>query len=133
MSENLKKFREFVEAHPQIKETVKNNESTWQKIYEDYIILGPYDLSWKKFESINLDDTRKEVPSKVKKDILSNTEFLKTAYGYVKKIDADKVTKGLGNAQKLLNIFQGFVGGNAASNIKKTGDPLFDKKFDDWY
>ena len=133
MSENLKKFREFVEAHPQIKENVKNKEGSWQKYYEDFIILGPYDSQWKKYESVNLDDSRKEVPQKVKKDILGNTEFLKQAYGYIKKIDTDKVTKGLGNAQKVLNIFQGFVGGSSTSSIKKTGDPLFDKRFDDWY
>jgi hypothetical protein len=36
---------------------------------------------------------------------------------------------------KVLNIFQGFVGGATGAQVgsKKTGDPLFDKKFDDWY
>ena len=36
---------------------------------------------------------------------------------------------------EFINIFQGFVGGATGAQVgsKKTGDPLFDKKFDDWY
>jgi hypothetical protein len=131
MSENLKKFREFVEAHPQIKNVVKNKERTWQEFYEDYIILGPYDSTWNKYtEKIEIIE-KVEEKVKTKKDLMSNTEFLKTAYNYVKKIDANKLTNGLGNAQKVLNIFQGFVGGATGAQVgsKKTGDPLFDKKF----
>ena len=114
---------------------VKNKERTWQEFYEDYIILGPYDKEWNKYidkvEIIEKADDR----VKTKKDLMNNTEFLKQAYNYVKKIDANKLTNGLGNAQKVLNLFQGFVGGGAAGAVgsKKTGDPLFDKKFDEWY
>ena len=135
MSENLKLFREFVETHPQIKVSVKDKERTWQEFYEDYIILGPYDNMWKKYKiETNEKEERSDTKMKTKKDVIANTEFWKSAYNYVKKIDGDKVTKTLGNAQKVLNIFQGFVGGGKVqSGFKQTGDPLFDKKFDEWY
>lgn len=142
MSENLKKFREFVDIHPLLKESVKNKERSWQEYYEDFIILGPYDESWKKYEpesNFEVNESKngtEKIDKAPKKDIASSTEFLKTAYNYIKKMDTDKVTKGLSNAQKVIGIFQGFIGGGAggvASGLKKTGDPLFDKKFDDWY
>ena len=55
---------------------------------------------------------------------------------YVKKINPDNVTKTITNIQKIMALVAG-VGAantvNAAKSNKLTGDPLFDRRFDEWY
>ena len=51
---------------------------------------------------------------------------------YVKGINPDNVSKTLNNISKIVSLIQGFGAGNVDKKIS-TGDPLFDKRFDDWY
>ena len=54
----------------------------------------------------------------------------------LKKINPDSITKTVNNVQKLMALVAGIGAANtfkAAKGNKLTGDPLFDKKFDDWY
>jgi hypothetical protein len=127
MSAKLDEFKEFVKKHPLIKLQVLNKEKTWQQLYEDYCILGE-----SAFEEEPL--AEKKVETEVKKT--SQTEdIIKSLMGYVKKIDPEQVTKTVTSIQKVLELFGGIGGAAAGSALakKSTGDPLFDKRFDDWY
>lgn len=55
--------------------------------------------------------------------------------GYIKKIDPDQVTKTVTSIQKVLELISGFGAGASSSALakKSTGDPLFDRRFDEWY
>ena len=129
MSEKLDEFKEFVKKHPLMKLQVLNREKTWQELYEDFCILGEDSIIETKTEEIKT-ETKEETKTK------SPTEdIVKTIMGYVKKIDPDQVTKTVTSIQKVLELFGGFSGAAAGSALakKSTGDPLFDKRFDDWY
>ena len=129
MSVKLDEFKEFVKRHPLMKLQVLNKEKTWQQLYEDFCILGE-----SAFETPETIEEVKSVETETKKS--SQTEdVIKSIMGYVKKIDPDQVTKTVTSIQKVLELFGGLGGAAAGSALakKSTGDPLFDKRFDDWY
>ena len=129
MSAKLDEFKEFVKKHPLMKLQVLNKEKTWQQLYEDFCILGEEAFG----ENENIEEVKEKV-TETKKS--SQTEdMIKSIMGYVKKIDPDQVTKTVTSIQKVLELFGGLGGAAAGSALakKSTGDPLFDKRFDDWY
>ena len=129
MSAKLDEFKEFVKRHPLMKLQVLNKEKTWQQLYEDFCILGEEAFT-STDENIEVKETAKEV-----KKSSQTEDMIKSIMGYVKKIDPDQVTKTVTSIQKVLELFGGLGGAAAGSALakKSTGDPLFDKRFDDWY
>ncbi len=124
MSTKLDDFKEFVKKHPLIKGMVQNKEKTWQELYEDYCILGK-----DAFPTLEVKEEKKENKAS------STEDLIKTVVGYVKKIDPDQVTKTVTSIQKVLELFGGISGAASGGALakKSTGDPLFDKRFDEWY
>jgi hypothetical protein len=129
MSAKLDEFKEFVKKHPLMKLQVMNKEKTWQQLYEDFCILGEEAFSEEKVEE---PVKPKEEEPKPKSD---TEAMIKTIMGYVKKIDPDQVTKTVTSIQKVLELIGGLSGAASGSALakKSTGDPLFDRRFDDWY
>ncbi len=128
MSQKLDEFKEFVKRHPLIKEEVYKKRKTWQELYEDFVILG---------EESYKEETKNEEKNEEKKEKTSTQaeDVIKQIIGYVKKIDPDQVTKTVTSIQKVLELFGSFGAGATAGALakKSTGDPLFDKRFDEWY
>ncbi len=115
-------FKEFVRGHPLLKYEVRDQKLSWQNIYEEWDLLGGNDPSWEKYA-----EKKEEVLKSVK-----GQETLRNLIDYVKKINPDNVSKTLNNVGKITSLLTGITtGGKTGSRI--TGDPLFDKKFDDWY
>ncbi|MDE5715493.1 MAG: YlbD family protein [Anaeroplasmataceae bacterium] len=129
MSAKLDEFKEFVKRHPLLKGMVQSKQKTWQELYEDYCILGEG-----AFEDIKEEPTKEETKKETKSSS-STEDLIKTVVGYVKKIDPDQVTKTVTSIQKVLELFGGIGGAATGSALakKSTGDPLFDKRFDEWY
>ena len=129
MSAKLDEFKEFVKKHPLMKLQVMNKEKTWQQLYEDFCILGEEAFSE---EQVEEPVKAKEEEPKPKSD---TEAMIKTIMGYVKKIDPDQVTKTVTSIQKVLELIGGLSGAASGSALakKSTGDPLFDRRFDDWY
>lgn len=126
MSEKLDEFKKFVKAHPLLKTEVSSKRKTWQELYEDFVLLG---------EDAFIDDNTAK--TEIKKNTTNNSteDLIKTIVGYVKKIDPDQVTKTVTSIQKVLELIGGIGAGSATGALakKSTGDPLFDKRFDEWY
>ena len=126
MSEKLDEFKKFVKAHPLLKNEVLSKRKTWQELYEDFVILGESDC--------DEEEVKVSINKETKKEASSTEDMIKTIIGYVKKIDPDQVTKTVTSIQKVLELLGGLSGGTAGALAKKsTGDPLFDKRFDEWY
>ncbi|MDE5867934.1 MAG: YlbD family protein [Anaeroplasmataceae bacterium] len=130
MSAKLDEFKEFVKKHPLIKGMVDSKQKTWQELFEDYCMLGE--------EAFPEEQVKEETAVEVKKETKSSgatEDLIKTVVGYVKKIDPDQVTKTVTSIQKVLELFGGIGGAATGSALakKSTGDPLFDKRFDEWY
>ncbi|HIT49978.1 MAG TPA: hypothetical protein IAD46_03020 [Candidatus Pelethenecus faecipullorum] len=129
MSAKLDEFKEFVKRHPLMKTMVANKEKTWQQLYEDYCILGE-----EAFPTEKSTETVKE-KEKPAKSSSTTEDLIKNVMGYIKKIDPDQVTKTVTSIQKVLELISGFGAGASSSALakKSTGDPLFDRRFDEWY
>ena len=130
MSAKLDEFKEFVKRHPLLKQEVMDRRKTWQEIYEDYVLLGEDSFVEYKQEK------QASTEEKTKTASLGGAEdIVKQIMGYAKKLDPDTITKTVTSIQKVIELFSSFGGGAAAGNLakKSTGDPLFDKRFDEWY
>lgn len=129
MSERLDEFKGFVKAHPLLKQEVYSKRKTWQQLYEEYVILGEEMLEDGNEEKKSKDSKGDDAKSS------STEDLIKTIVGYVKKLDPDSITKTVTSIQKVLELI-GAIGAGGASGAlakKSTGDPLFDKRFDEWY
>lgn len=118
MESRMDEFKEFVKKHPLIKEDVKNGTRTWQAIYEDFVILGENDDSFKKYKT-------KEETNNMKIEDLLTSDNLKNIWGYIKKINPDSISKTLNTIQKVLQITQSFGGKNP------TG--LYNANYNSWW
>lgn len=134
MSAKLDEFKEFVRRHPLLKAEVDKKNKTWQQIYEDYVLLGETEIfdKYKNKETVASQTTTASTDVTKKS---STEDIVKTVIGYVKKIDPDQVTKTVTSIQKVLELLGSFGAGATVSAVakKSTGDPLFDRKFDEWY
>lgn len=125
MESKLDEFKAFIKKHPLLKQDVISKKKTWQELYEDFVLLGE-------------DGMVTSTPStekKIEKKEGSTEDLVKTIVSYVKKIDPDQVTKTVTSIQKVLELFGSFGASSTAGALakKSTGDPLFDKRFDEWY
>ncbi|MBE6137290.1 MAG: hypothetical protein E7176_02720 [Erysipelotrichaceae bacterium] len=127
MSAKLDEFKEFIKRHPLLKQEVLSKKRTWQELYEDYVLLGE--------EAFEDEKEEVEVKEPVKKKDSSTEDLIKNIMGYVKKINPDQVTKTVTSIQKVLELIGSFGAGASTQALakKSTGDPLFDKRFDEWY
>ena len=138
MSQKIEEFKEFIKQNPRLKILVDKREKTWQNLFEEWSILGSENTknNYKEGESEIKNSNPVQTSFPVNKEIAQLGEMMKTCFNYVKKINPDNVTKTITNAQKMMALIAGLGAANtfkAANNRKMTGDPLFDKKFDDWY
>lgn len=135
---DLDKFKEYIKEHPLLKDEVLTHKRTWQEIYEAYTLSSDDPFPDYKKKEIRL-DLEKAIKQEEKKEEKAKTDspedMIKNVLGYVKKIDPDNITKYVTSIQKVLELLASFgAGATAASASKKnTTDPLFDRKFDDWY
>lgn len=122
MTSRMDEFRKFVNNHQTIRNDVLSGKRTWQQIYEDWVILGEGDESWKQYET-----TKEEPPKSSSKKLedLFTSENMKTIVGYIKKINPDTLSKTLNTIQKVLQITQGF-GSNASSG-------LYNANYNSWW
>ena len=139
MSQKIDAFKEFVKANPNIKKIMDKRNVSWQKLFEEWTLLGT-DRTLENYREEGDVDMSKTSTSKssipVTKEMAQLGDMIKTCVGYVKKINPDSIAKTVTNVQKLMALVAGIGAANtakAAKGNKMTGDPLFDKKFDDWY
>lgn len=105
----MDEFRAFVNKYPLIKEEVKNTNTSWQQIYENWVILGENDEIWNKYKVNNQQNNdNKRILNSNKIDEFLTTNNIKTIVDYVKKINPDTISKTLNTIQKVLQITQSF-------------------------
>ena len=141
MSLKTDEFKAFVKNHPGLKKSVYEEHKSWQSIFEEWTLFGPDNEMWNKYESDYVLEDSNETQTAVKEEKIQSSgnmsnlcEIVKTCVNYVKKLDTDSVTKTVNNVQKLMSLVAGLGAVNTVNaQNKMTGDPLFDKRFDEWY
>ena len=133
MSQKTDEFKEFVKNHPELKRVVYEEKKTWQSLFEEWSLSGSVST---KDGNVDKEESVQKPNILVSKETQQIGDMLKTCMNYVKKINPDNVTKTITNIQKIMALVAG-VGAantvNAAKSNKLTGDPLFDRRFDEWY
>lgn len=93
---NIDGFKSFVKKHPNLITYVKNNNESWQRLYEIYDLYGEDDNAWKEYlTSSNSNSNNNSIK-------LANFNDL---VNMAKNIDVDKVQNGITSLQKALGLF----------------------------
>lgn len=116
----MDEFRLFVSKYPGIKEDVINGTYTWQKVYENWVILGEEDSIWQKYKKEK--NTNKQTNNTLE-DLLQQAN-IKNIINYVKNIDPDSINKTLNTIQKVLQITQSF-------SSRPTG--IYNNNYNSWW
>ncbi|HET7628816.1 MAG TPA: YlbD family protein [Bacillales bacterium] len=117
-SEKLEKFKTFVRKHPKLAEEVRNENRTWQQIYEEWVIFGEDHEIWDPYLPEKRNEPRTREQANKLADVMS----------VIKKIDfndlqhyIDEFSGVLTNVQKVMESFQGGNGGAASQSDTNTG------------
>lgn len=94
-------FKEFARMHPELINSIRSGDSSWQSLYEIYDIYGEDDRAWTNY-------LKKSTPN----NIGNITDI-------VKNIDMDSVQKHINTAQKALFLVQELTGKNTTPSITK--------------
>lgn len=130
MSAKMDEFKEFVSRHPLLKEDVRKNKFTWQNVYEEWVLYGPDDISWKKYEDdtiVNINQNNNEQTKVNETENNVNLDSIKSIMNYVQKLNPDSVNKTLNTVQKVLQIAQTFNGPKSIPTIPQNG------LYSDWW
>src|SRR3954451_12498246 len=93
------KFKEFVKNNPSLIKEVRNGNSTWQDLYEDWYLLGEEDNRW---ETIGAEASSSAEPEEDKKG-----DWVSTILGTVQKIDPNQIQHYINNLSQSLGAIQG--------------------------
>ena len=116
MSAKMEEFRVFVSKHPLLKDEVRNKKFTWQNVYEEWVLYGENDESWKKYEQVNINGSdnfeslENQTESQKSQETTVNLDSIKSIMNYVQKINPDSLNKTLNTVQKVIQIAQTFSG-----------------------
>ena len=108
-------FKNFAKNHPELISSIKNGDTSWQKLYEIYDIYGEDDRAWNTYFN---------------KDTNTSSTFSNIT-DIVKNIDMDSVQKHINTAQKALGLVQELTGKSTGTtpNLKGPATPRPINKF----
>ena len=101
-------FKSFVRRNPSLASYVKNNNTTWQNLYEVFELYGENSTVW--------NDYLKDNGSR-----LSNSfnEIINT----IKAIDLDKLQNGINSIQNTISLIQNF--GSDKTGVSNNYEPRY--------
>jgi hypothetical protein len=95
------KFKEFVKNHPALIKEVRNGNTTWQELYEDWYLLGEDDNRW---------ETTGVKPSPgAEKEEDKKGDWISTILGTVQKMDPDQIQHYINSLSQALGAIQGVI------------------------
>jgi Putative coat protein len=119
--QSIEQFREFVKLHPQLRNEVKQKQTTWQELFEEWYLLGDshprWDVDQKETERESRKMTTLEQSSEVEKpnnELEQSQEFIGMILGALKNMDINQIqqyiksaNQAIGTIQGVLDMFQG--------------------------
>ena len=95
------KFKEFVKANPKLVDYVKDNNKSWQDLYELYVLYGEDETIWNNY-------------------IKDNKTGINELVNMIQKVNLDNVKNTVDSLQKAISIIQ--------SIGKSKNNDLYEKK-----
>lgn len=118
MSKDL--FKKFVRLHPELGNSVMDNKTSWQKLYELYEMYGEESNVWDKYIPTN--------------KIVEQSKTSETSFGdlinMIRNVDLESVQKGVNNLQKTIGLLQDIGIGTKTKTPSYEPRPMY-RYFDD--
>ncbi|SDM04652.1 YlbD family protein [Bacillus sp. OK048] len=95
------KFKEFVKNNPALIKEVRNGNSTWQEMYEDWFLLGEEDNRWEKLGA--------KTSSHVEPEEETKGDWMSKILGSMQKMDPDQIQHYVNNLSQALGAIQGVI------------------------
>ena len=111
-------FKSFVRNYPELGNSVMNNKTSWQKLYELYEMYGENNNIWDQYINTSSIDTD------------TRSSSLNELINMIKNVDLDSVQKGVNNLQKTIGLLQNIGIGSKQKEEPYQPRPLY-KYFDD--
>ena len=105
---NKDNFKNFIYNHPEFIDMVKNNKTTWQKLYELYDLYGENNDIWNKY----------------KDNSISSNIDLKSLFNTLKNIDLDNLEQSINSIQKAVGLVSEFTTPTKEEEITPKEDKL---------
>lgn len=112
-------FKAFVKKHPKLAKVKRENELSWQDLFEEWVLYGEDESFWKEYGiELKLDSNKEKKLFNFGKG--SGTDLSKLL-GFLNQIDPDDLQEKLKNVDNALTTISGFIGsftssGNSSSS-----------------
>ncbi|MBU8907143.1 YlbD family protein [Desertibacillus haloalkaliphilus] len=112
---SVQKFKTFVKDHPLLIKEVRQKRTTWQQLYEEWMLLGDDDPQWEKYKKRHLKQDRSESENVESSDqATENSESITQLMSLLKKVNFNDIQHHLSqfnglisNVQTIMKQFQG--------------------------
>ena len=101
-------FKNYIFNHPEFIDMVKNNKTTWQKLYELYDLYGEDENIWNRYKTPSIKD---------------NID-IKGLFNILKNIDLDSLEENLSSIQKAVGLVSEFTKPSEEEVIKPKEDKI---------
>ena len=123
MDNKIDNFKEFVRNNNHLISYIKNNNKSWQEVYEIYDLYGEDEGAWNRF----LNDER----GRSNTNTGNKSNYIDDIVRIAKSVDMDKVQEGISSLQKTLGLFGDLIGNKEnTSNKGYSPRPLY-RRFED--
>lgn len=109
---SVEQFKEFIQKHPGLIKNVRNEEYTWQELYEDWYLLGEDDPKWANYKGKEGVGT-KESQSDSKLSLNQITKIFKN-------MDINQVQGHIQQLSQAIGAIQGVIGQFQGQETQKT-------------
>ncbi|WP_130859802.1 spore coat protein YlbD [Gracilibacillus phocaeensis] len=99
MNPKVKEFKQFIQKHPQLLQEVRNGKIGLQEAFEQYVLLGEDDPSWKKYTNKTSDKKEKD-----------NEQLLKKLWKHVEQLDVDQIETHINGLSGAIDHVVTFIG-----------------------
>ncbi|GIN91490.1 hypothetical protein J6TS1_04430 [Siminovitchia terrae] len=109
---SVEQFKAFVKEHPILIKLVRDDEYTWQELYEDWYLLGEDDPKWTQYKNGS------QTKTSHKKD--DDKNWVQQLTGVFKKMDANQMQHHINNLSQAIGAIQGVLTQFQGNNQENT-------------
>lgn len=121
-------FKSFISKNPDFVESVRNGETTWQRMYELYDLYGENSKIWDNYR--NVEETTEELKEEKKSTV-------KDIFNSLKNINVDALQENISSLQKAVSFLEDIALTTKKEDKEdkpkkqKKSTPTIDRFFDD--
>ncbi|WP_062105184.1 YlbD family protein [Bacillus niameyensis] len=124
---SVEQFKEFIQKHPGLIKNVRNEEYTWQELYEDWYLLGEDDPKWANYqgkEGVGTEENQSDSKLSLNQitKIFKNMD-INQVQGHIQQL-----SQAIGAIQGVIGQFQGQESQKASSQPQTNNHPFSFRK-----